>query len=112
VLSSFTVGQEAGYSSLSDAINSVKQLLGGTSPVVGITQRGDKWFGHELWTFTQEKIPLKPSTRLSGSTVTSYKPLRSVSPRLPINAQYFHFQSGYQNSLKAVVSAYDAWEVQ
>jgi hypothetical protein len=112
VLSSFTVGQEAGYSSLSDAITSVQELLGGTSPIVGITQRGDKWFGHELWAFTQKKIPLEPSTRLSGSTVTSYKPLPSRSPRLPIDMQYFHFNSGWNESLKAVVSAYKVYEVQ
>lgn len=112
VLSSFTVGNASGYSSLTDAISSVQELLGGTSPIVGITQRGDKWFGHELWTFTREKIPLEPSTRLSGSTVTSYKPLPSKTPRLPVDKQYFHFNSGYHDSLKAVVSAYKVYEVQ
>lgn len=80
-LRSTTVGAADGYASLDDAIAAVQSLATPSSPAVGILERDGAFFGHEAWTYTQKTVPLKPSTRLSGSTITSYKPMTDFDLR-------------------------------
>ena len=75
VVSPRLVGATEGYASLDEALAGVSALNDPSLPSVGIVKAGDKFFGHEVWTYAQHTKPLLPSTRLSGSTITDYSPL-------------------------------------